>query len=201
VVASQVEPPEVTVDRKSKGQRAAVLCFVVLLLGGLTPALAVWSSGCADLTTSPTGSSTPVTSADTSETETPSTAGSTDTTVAGSRLSQESLDYAESLGGTSHKGEKLYFVIGASVKTESQALALLEPAKAVGDMQSYFIVQLSDNFDGMTPGYWVVFEAYRDYPSAENIDFGRRPFPDAYVKSAVVLTDDPIPVYEDMMGD
>jgi hypothetical protein len=85
-------------------------------------------------------------------------------------------------------------VIGASVRTEAQAKTKLEPAKAVGDMQSNFIVQLSDNFAGMTPGYWVVFEAYDGYPSAEDLQFCRRPFPSAYVKAATVLTADPIPV-------
>ena len=114
--------------------------------------------------------------------------------VAANPVSQESRDYAASLGGTSHKGEKLYFVIGASLSSEAQAKTLLEPAKAVGDMQSNFIVQLSDNFDGMTPGYWVIFEAYDGYPSIEDLEFCRRPFPDAYVKKATVLTDDPIPI-------
>jgi hypothetical protein len=126
-------------------------------------------------------------------------APSTTTTKKKVKLSAEALDYAASLGGSSHLGEKLYFVIGISVPTEAEALDQLEGAKGVGDMQSYFIVQRSDNFEGMTPGWYVVFEAYRDYPSQENIDFGRRPFPDAYVKSAIVRTSDPIPVYEDMM--
>jgi hypothetical protein len=98
------------------------------------------------------------------------------------------------LGGTSHKGEKLYFIIGASLGSEAQAKTRLEPAKAVGDTQMNFIVQLSDNFAGMTPGYWVIFEAYDGYPPPEDIEWCRRAFPDAYVKAATVLTDDPIPV-------
>lgn len=120
------------------------------------------------------------------------------TTAPTVRLSSESLAYAESLGGKSYKGEELYFVIGASVETEAEALTLLEGAKAVGDMQSYFIVQNSSNFEGMNPGWWVVFEAYREYPSVDNLAFCRRPFPDAYVKSATVRTSDPIPVYDDL---
>jgi hypothetical protein len=67
-------------------------------------------------------------------------------------------------------------------------------------MQSYFIVQRSDNFDGMDPGWFVVAEAYRGEPSQENLQFGRRGFPDVYVKQATVKTEDPIPVYEDMVG-
>ncbi len=160
---------------------------------------AVWALGmsaCADLTdTQPTGPSIRPVSTDITDTEPASTeAPTTSTTMAANAVSQESRDYAASLGGTSHRGEKLYFVIGASLKSEAQAKARLEPAKAVGDMQSNFIVQLSDNFAGMTPGYWVVFEAYDGYPSEEDLLFCRRPFPDAYVKTATVLTDDPIPV-------
>jgi hypothetical protein len=133
---------------------------------------------------------------------TTTTAAPTTTTNKKVTLSAEALDYAASLGGTSHLGEKLYFVIGTSVATEAEALDQLEGAKAVGDMQSYFIVQRSDNFEGMIPGWYVVFEAYREYPSQENIDFGQRRFPGAYVKSAIVRTSDPIPVYDDiMMGD
>jgi hypothetical protein len=138
---------------------------------------------------------TTITLAPTTTTAAPAATTTTNKKVA---LSAEALDYAASIGGRSHKGEKLYFVIGASCATEAEALAKLEPAKAVGDMQSYFIVQYSDNFDGMNPGWYVIFEAYHDYPSPENIEFCRRPFPGAYVKSATVLTSDPIPVYDDM---
>lgn len=150
-------------------------------------------------TEEPTTTTTvPPTTTTTELTTTTATELPTTTTAATAGVSSESLAYAESLGGKSHDGEMLYFVIGASVKTEEQAQVLLEGAKAVGDMQSYFIVQRSDNFQGMSPGWWVVFEAYREYPSPDNLAFCRRPFPDAYVKSATVRTSDPIPVYEDM---
>ena len=131
-----------------------------------------------------------------------STTGSTATTApANSGLSARSIAYAKSLGGTPHKGESLYFLIGASVKTEAEAQAKLDGATPrFGDMQSYFIVQRSDNFDGMNPGWFVVVEAYRGEPSQENLQFGRRGFPDVYVKQATVKTEDPIPVYEDMVG-
>ncbi len=156
--------------------------------------------------TATTAGETSITAVETTEApvitvaETTTTAAPTTTTTKKKvTLSAEALDYAASLGGTSHLGEKLYFVIGISVATEAEALDQLDGAKGVGDMQSYFIVQRSDNFEGMTPGWYVVFEAYHDYPSQDNIDFGRRPFPEAYVKSAIVRTSDPIPVYEDMM--
>jgi hypothetical protein len=157
-------------------------------------ALAFGLVACTDLTTPTSGYGTSETIPDTVTSASVSTEAPTTTTEAVNPVSQESLDYAEWLGGTSHKGEELYFVIGASVGSEEEALALLEPAKAVGDMQSNFIVQLSDNFQGMTPGYWVIFEAYDGYPSEDDLFFCRRPFPEAYVKTATVLTDDPIPV-------
>jgi len=62
------------------------------------------------------------------------------------------------------------------------------------------LVQISDNFEGLEPGWWVVLEAYRSEPSPENLDFDRRGFPDAHVERATVRTSDPIPVYEDVVG-
>jgi hypothetical protein len=124
------------------------------------------------------------------------------TTTTAAAVSADSISYAKSLGGTSHQGETLHFVIGASVKSEEEAQALLDEATPrFGDMQSYFIVQRSDNFQGMRPGWWVVIETYRAEPSEENLSFDRRGFPEAYVKSATVRTSDPIPVYEDMVGE
>jgi hypothetical protein len=116
-------------------------------------------------------------------------------------VSSDSIEYALSLGGSSHLGETLFLVVGASVDTEDSASSALEAAiPRFGDMQSYFIVQRSDNFDGLQPGSWVVIEAYRDKPSAENLQFGRRGFPAASVERATVATEDPIPVVEDMVS-
>ena len=116
-------------------------------------------------------------------------------------MSPESIEYARSLGGSSHQGEALYLVVGASVDTEELAQsALVAAIPLFGDMQSYFIVQRSDNFDGLPPGSWVVIEAYRDQPSSENLEFGRRGFPDASVSRVVVATANPIPVVEDMVS-
>jgi hypothetical protein len=177
------------VERKnSAGLRS--LSVAIAVLAGI---LILGMTGCSDLTGTD-GESTDTT-VEPVTTEAPATSVAPPTTVAAvNPVSQESRDYAAWLGGTSHKGEKLYFVIGASLKSEAQAKARLEPAKAVGDMQSSFIVQLSDNFAGMASGYWVIFEAYYAYPSEDDLLFCRRPFPDAYVKTATVLTDDPIPV-------
>jgi hypothetical protein len=110
------------------------------------------------------------------------------------------LAYARELGGVSHLGDTLYFVVGLSTSSEHAAQSALEAAQpSFGDMQSYYIVQRSDNFDGMRPGYWIVLEAYRAQPSSENLAFGKRAFQSAYVRRAVVLTSDPIPAYEDLV--
>ena len=105
------------------------------------------------------------------------------------------------MGGSPHQGETLYLVLVASLDTEELAQAALEAAIPLfGDMQSYFIVQRSDNFDGLPPGSWVVIEAYRDQPSSEDLELGRRAFPGASVRKVVVTTADPIPVVEDMLS-
>jgi len=67
------------------------------------------------------------------------------------------------------------------------------------DVQMYFIVQKSDNFDGMKPGWWVIVESYRKQPDEEQLVWVKRAFPEAYVKKATVMTADPIPVYEDLV--
>ena len=116
-------------------------------------------------------------------------------------ISNESLAHARGLGGISREGETLFLVVGAEVTTEDEAVALLQQATPFfGDMVSYFIVQKSDNFEGLSPGNWVVFEAYDANPSAENLEFGRRGFPNAFVARVTVLTTDPVPVYEDRLG-
>lgn len=116
--------------------------------------------------------------------------------------SPQATSYAAELGGSSHEGEMLYLVIGATVTSEAEALGLLEDALPLfGDMQPYFIVQASDSFEPLTAGQWVIVEAYRDEPSPENLEFGRRAFPDARVERVTVRTSAPIPVYEDLVGE
>jgi hypothetical protein len=118
-------------------------------------------------------------------------------------LSQASIDYAKQLGGSSHEGEDLYLVVGARVASEREAQSLLDAAIPLfGDMQSYFIIQRSDAFDGLgSGGDWVVIEAYRNEPSDENVAFAQRAFPGATVVRVTVRTADPVPVYEDMVGE
>jgi hypothetical protein len=152
----------------------------------------------AETTTSVMETTTTVAETTTTLPETTTTA-MVSTTLKVPAVSNKAIAYAESLGGTSHKGEHLYFVIGASRSTEQACQTLLDKAiPKFGDMQSYFIVQRSDNFQGLSPGWFIVIEAYKNPPDQYNLEFGRRGFPDLYVKSVTVKTSDPIPVYEDM---
>lgn len=182
-----------------------VMGALVLLLGGcaLLPGASTAPTSSVAATSTPSApASSPVASA-------PSTASAQATTPAaspvvptpsGPRPSAKSRAYAKHIGGTSHVGEDLVFIIGDSVSTEQEARALLNRAiPRFGDMQSYFIIQRSDNFDGMRPGWWIVIEAYRKQPSTENLQFAKRGFVGAYVKRATVRTADPIPVYEDLV--
>lgn len=117
-------------------------------------------------------------------------------------ISQAASEYASELGGVSHDGDALYLIIGASTNSEELTQQRLDAAvPAFGDMQSYFIVQRSENFEGLEPGWFVVVEAYRDGGhAADNLEFAARGFEEPYVKRVVVRTTDPIPVYEDIVG-
>jgi hypothetical protein len=178
--------------------RATLLCCLVALA---TAFCACGGEDAEPATTTITTAVEPSSTSTTSTTELPTAAEPPTTPPATVAISAAASVYAEDLGGTSHQDQTLYFVVGASVGSEEEAQTLLDEAgMSFGDMQSYFIVQNSSNFDGMEPGHWVIVEAYRDEPSAENLDFGRRAFPDLQVVKATVLTGDPIPVYEEIMG-
>ncbi|MCE5254261.1 MAG: hypothetical protein LLG45_08680 [Actinomycetia bacterium] len=187
--------------QRSVGRRWAcvILLGCVTSLGAVPCACGGGQTGTENTAaTSAAPQSTSGTTATTKMPAVPSPSANSPATVA---ISDAAMVYAEDLGGVSHRGQTLYFVIGASVGSEEEAQTLLDEAAALfGDMQSYFIVQNSSNFDGLEPGHWVIIEAYRDEPSEEALAFARRGFPDAYVKEATVLTEDPIPVYEELMG-
>ena len=170
-------------------------------------AVAISASGClggppapTDIPVSPAASTRPA------GTDTP---GSVDAKVTSASVSAQktpgvsakSLAYAKQIGGLDHKGQTLNFIVGGSFGTESEAQAALDKAlPSFGDMQPYFIVQRSDSFAGMTPGSWVVVEAHFKAPTAQDLEFARRGFPDARVERARVIVAAPIPVYEDLVG-
>ena len=97
--------------------------------------------------------------------------------------------------------DRIRFVVGASVESEQEAQTMLEDAIPLfGDMQLYFIVQRSDNFQGMNPGWWVVIEAYQGEPSTENLA-SRPPCVPRRTREERHGQDlGSIPVYEEMVG-
>ena len=180
---------------------------VYMVLVGVVVSLGAVQGGCSGgedaepVATTTTVVAESSTTAPTPSTESPAATEPATNPPATVAVSAAASVYAEDLGGAPHRGHTLYFLVGASLDSEEAARTLLdEVAPLFGDMQSYFIVQNSSNLDGMEPGRWVIVEAYRDEPSAENLEFGRRAFPDPQVVEATVLTDDPIPVYEEIMG-
>lgn len=171
----------------------------------VAPKLIDWTTPDAASATGQTQSGGGSTAADNSDSSS-QIAPSPETSGAGANGSSSSVvgaaarDYASQLGGTPHKGKQLYFIIGESVDSEAAAQKKLDAATPLfGDMQTYFIVQKSDNFEGMRPGWWVVIEAYTKKPEDNDLQLAKRAFPDAYVKPATVKTDDPIPVYEELV--
>lgn len=151
--------------------------------------LAVWAGGCTAKPAADTTDAGPTDSAGVTETLAPEAATSED--------AQAIRDM-----GTSHKGETLQLLVVATEKTKAAAdKRLLELLPVYGDIQTYLVVEPSDQLKGLDPGSWVVFEAYRKAPSADTIDFMNRGPSDAYVKQVTVLTADPIPVVEDLEGE
>lgn len=115
--------------------------------------------------------------------------------------SAASIDYARRLGGTPQTDRRLWVILGRTGQTEDEAKqALSDALPFFGDMQTYFIVQHSDGFEGLPLGQWVVIEAYDNAPSSENLEFARRAFAGAEAVEVVVRTQDPIPVYEQIAG-
>jgi hypothetical protein len=127
-----------------------------------------------------------------------------------SDLSDKALLYAKKIGGVSHEGDKFHLIMGPSTDTEAEAQALLDDAlPRFGDMQSYFIIQLAENFDGLVGTYkkYILIEVYSNPPAQDSLDFAVRIFADPAVTAADLVVEqatantwDPIPVYEDQTG-
>jgi hypothetical protein len=165
-----------------------VLVLLLLVLGAL--------SGC---TKGSTGSSGGASTDGSSEVATLPGEGDISTATAEVYSPEEDADYIRSLG-TSHKGEKLYALVIATEKTEAAGRkALLDTLPKLGDIQSYLILEPTDHLKGLKPGQWVVFEAYREKPITEDIEFIDRGPQKATITQVTVTCDDPIPVFEDQM--
>lgn len=114
-------------------------------------------------------------------------------------LSSDLARAAADLGGTPQTGRSLYFAIIASEPTQNAARAKRDAAQAAYAEQMYFVVEPTDHLEGLKPGLWVVVEAHSEKPDVYDMDWYSRVAPDAYVKQAEVLCDDPIPVVDELV--
>jgi hypothetical protein len=123
-------------------------------------------------------------------------------------LSIDNIEYSRGLGGVSHKGEPVLLVVAYTVQTQQEAsetLAAMLPS--FGDAQVYFTVQRSASFKGLARGGWVVAEAYwTESEASQGLEWatGRGAAEDPLqptLRWVTVLSDDPIPVVEDVMFD
>jgi hypothetical protein len=96
------------------------------------------------------------------------------------------------MAGVAHTGETIGVMIVASETDRAGAEARRQQAQeALGEFQTYFLIDLSDHYEGMTPGYWVVFEAYSTLARAQAAAVDNAPWLnsrgiDPYAKSATV---------------
>lgn len=64
--------------------------------------------------------------------------------------------------GTRHTGSAIYTLIVASERTRGDAERRREDAaSALGEFETYFVIDRSEHYEGMRPGWWVVFEPYK----------------------------------------
>jgi hypothetical protein len=117
-------------------------------------------------------------------------------------VSGDALSYATQIGGTSHRGATLSAIIATSTVKEADAESAL--ASLVRDQQAsrpLFIVQRTDNFNGLRPGRFVVMEAFRsDQHATDAMQAQQEAFPNVEQCRVTPLNDDPIPVVEDITG-
>lgn len=107
--------------------------------------------------------------------------------------------------GPAHAGETIWALIVASERTRAAAEAQRQEAKdSLGEFETYFVVDESSHYAGMTPGWWVVFEPYREgsHARAQAADakgwLASRGL-DSYAKRVTVRCRDRFPLAEDLM--
>lgn len=116
------------------------------------------------------------------------------------KLSEAAVAAARDLGGRRCRGERLFLLVGAFADTEQEAKEILDSAVRYYDVQTYFVIQRTAAFDGLEGGPYVVFEAHSSRASAEDdLELARVGFDSPTVAEVTVLTDDPIPVYDELM--
>jgi len=83
-------------------------------------------------------------------------------------LSAAAIDYSKSLGGKSHRGETLYFVVATEDASESVVVSRLSEAEPhFGDTANYFVVLKSEWFPELAPGTFILAEAHATAAAAQ----------------------------------
>jgi hypothetical protein len=111
--------------------------------------------------------------------------------------------YAKAMGGSSHKGQTLYLIVGATEPDLVRARRRLDWALVrFGDMETYYVIARSDSYTGLASGSWIVSEAYKveaNAKKAENLELASRFSAAPVVRKVTAKTADPVPVYEELV--
>ena len=96
----------------------------------------------------------------------------------------------------SHQGESFYAVICESSASKAEAQKRLNDLNSLlGDTGGGFFIDKSDHYEGMRPGWWVVFSAYESKSdAAEDAKWFTRGSFEPYVKSVKKRCTDPIDI-------
>lgn len=116
-------------------------------------------------------------------------------TMASGSLTDAAIQHAYNLNGISRYGQSLYVIILASTQHEYQAKQRLEVVtRANPDLGAWFIVQKSNNFEGMNPGWYVAMAAFENKANAlQQLKRISRVVRHANIKQAIPRTHDPYP--------
>jgi hypothetical protein len=69
----------------------------------------------------------------------------------------------------SHKGATIgVMIVGSSARRTDADAAAAKARAALSEFDTYFVVDRSDHYAGMTPGLWVAFEAHKTVAQARD---------------------------------
>jgi hypothetical protein len=109
-------------------------------------------------------------------------------------------------GGSKHQGQTLYLSLVATADTKAAADQKRESARsAMGEFETYYVVDQSSHFEGLAPGAWIVFEPYKYKQNADDQTETGASWLDraglvARVVKVRVLCRDSFPLVEDKVG-
>jgi hypothetical protein len=108
-------------------------------------------------------------------------------------------------GGSKHQGQTLYLALVATADTKAAADQQAESARsAMGEFETYYVVDESSHFEGIAPGAWIVFEPYKYKQNADSQTKDGASWLDraglvAHVTKVRVLCRDSFPLVEDKL--